>query len=156
MCLLNENICYFVIYFVFQCPYSSHSTRKLKENYSETGREKHHPVITYQDNMQLARTSMRHLQLSKLQKEKVKQGKMWDFTVRGWRAANINGIEHLFDDEETASKQPRELKSLEYEETKIGKMVALLSARLFCLKSPPCGTICQHVLYPIIEVHPLR
>lgn len=118
--------------------------------------EKHHPVITYQDNMQLARTSMRHLRLSKLQKEKVKQGKMWDFTVRGWRAANINGIEHLFDNEETASKQPRELKSLEYEETKIGKMVALLSAELLCLKSPHSGTSCQHVQYPIIEVHPLR
>ena len=59
--------------------------------------------------MQLA-TSMCHLQLSKLQKEKVKQGKMWNFTVRGWRVANINGIEHLFENEETASKQPRELK----------------------------------------------
>ena len=39
-------------------------------------------VITYQDNLQMKRTSMRHLRLSKLQKEKMKQDKMWDFTVR--------------------------------------------------------------------------
>lgn len=96
----------------------------------ETRVDNYHPVITYQDNMQLARTSMRHLRLSKLHKDKVKQGKMWDFTVRGWRAANINGIEHLFKNKETASKQQRELKSLKYEETKIGKIVVLLSAGL--------------------------
>ena len=36
------------------------------------------PVVTYQDNMQMSRTSLRHLGLSKLQKEKMRQEKMWD------------------------------------------------------------------------------
>ena len=41
------------------------------------------PVVTYQDNMQMSRTSLRHLRLSKLQKDKMWHEKMWDFTVRG-------------------------------------------------------------------------
>lgn len=81
------------------------------------------PVITYQDNMQLKRTSMRHLRLSKLQKDKLKQGKMWDFTVRGWRAANANDIEDLFEDEQTAVFPQRKLHELKYEDTKIGKLL---------------------------------
>ena len=79
------------------------------------------PVITYQDNMQLKRTSMRHLRLSKLQKEKLKQGKMWDFTVRGWRAATVCDIEDLFGDEQSAVLPQREIQKLKYEDTKIGK-----------------------------------
>ena len=46
------------------------------------------PVVTYQDNMQMSRTSLRHLRLSKLRKEK-----MWDFVVQGWRVGNIAGME---------------------------------------------------------------
>ena len=57
------------------------------------------PVVTFQDNMQMMRTSLRHLRMSKLQKEKFKQNKMWDFTVRGWRVADIEGIEDMFQDE---------------------------------------------------------
>ena len=79
------------------------------------------PVITYQDNMQLKQTSMRHLQLSKLQKEKLKQGKMWDSTVRGWRVATTCDIENLFKDEQTAVLPQREVRKLQYEDTKIGE-----------------------------------
>ncbi|CAB3983671.1 Hypothetical predicted protein [Paramuricea clavata] len=68
------------------------------------------PVITYQDNMQISRTSLRHLRLSKLQKEKIKQGKMWDFTVRGWREADITGIEHHFNEKEAVEAQKPECK----------------------------------------------
>ncbi|KAK3745425.1 hypothetical protein QZH41_010249, partial [Actinostola sp. cb2023] len=77
------------------------------------------PVITYQDNMQVKRTSMRHLRLSKLQKSKVKQGKMWDFTVRGWRAADITGIEDMFDDPVNTSESQKDVSKLKYEDTKI-------------------------------------
>jgi len=80
------------------------------------------PVITYQDNMQLMRTSMRHLRLSKLKQDKTAQQKMWDFTVRGYRIADINGLEELFLDEATAATPQRELTSLKYEDTTIGKM----------------------------------
>ena len=79
------------------------------------------PVITYQDNMQLKRTSMRHLRLSKLQKDKMKQMKMWDFTVRGWRLANVVEIRNLFLAPETAVDQQRKANALEYKDTKIGK-----------------------------------
>ena len=70
--------------------------------------------------MQISRTSLRHLRLSKLQKEKVLQRKMWDFTVRGWREADISGIENLFNDEE-AVKPQKPVKKLEYKDTKIGR-----------------------------------
>jgi hypothetical protein len=79
------------------------------------------PVITYQDNLQMKRTSMRHLRLSKLQKEKMKQNKMWDFTVRGWRVADTDGIEELFKVKDTGVTPQRDVSSLEYEDTKIGK-----------------------------------
>ena len=79
------------------------------------------PVITYQDNLQMKRTSMRHLRLSKLQKEKMKQNKMWDFTVRGWRVADTTGIEELFSKKDTAATSQRKVNSLKYEDTKIGK-----------------------------------
>ena len=59
------------------------------------------PVITYQDNMQLMRTAMRHVRLSKLQKEKTKLNKMWDFTVRGWRVVDITGLEKEFGEKKT-------------------------------------------------------
>ena len=62
------------------------------------------PVITYQDNMQIMRTSLRHLRLSKLHKEKLKQEKVWDFTVRGWRAADTSAIEEYFQDPKTAAQ----------------------------------------------------
>jgi hypothetical protein len=78
------------------------------------------PVITYQDNMQMFRTSLRHLRLSKLQEDKLKQGKMWDFTVRGWREADISGIEANFEKDDLALKPQQEVKSLKYEDTKIG------------------------------------
>lgn len=78
------------------------------------------PVITYQDNMQMFRTSLRHLRLSKLQEDKLKQGKMWDFTVRGWMEADISGIEANFEKDDLALKPQQEVKSLKYEDTKIG------------------------------------
>jgi hypothetical protein len=78
----------------------------------------------YQDNMQISCTSLRHLQLSTLQKEKVLQGKMWDFTVRGWREADISGIENHFNDKE-AVKPHKLVKKLEYKDAKIGR---------FCMK----------------------
>ena len=84
------------------------------------------PVVTYQDNMQMSRTSLRHLRLSKLQKEKMRQEKMWDFTVRGWRVADVTGMESTFDEVE-AVKPQREVKKLEYEDTKIGKFCVLNS-----------------------------
>ncbi|KAK3754178.1 hypothetical protein QZH41_020604, partial [Actinostola sp. cb2023] len=73
------------------------------------------PVITFQDNMQLMRTSLRHLRLSKLHKEKVNQNKMWDFTVRGWRAADITGIEKLFQNKSAIESQ-QSVKSLKYDD----------------------------------------
>ena len=88
------------------------------------------PVITYQDNLQMKRTSMRHLRLSKLQKEKMKQNKMWDFTVRGWRIANTDGLEELFSNKDTAAISQRKVNSLEYEDTKIGKHIL---KKLFCM-----------------------
>ena len=74
--------------------------------------------------MQLMRTSLRHLRLSKLQKEKVKQGKMWDFTVRGWREADISGMEDLFAEKETAATSQKAVSSLQYPDIKIGKCVS--------------------------------
>jgi hypothetical protein len=79
------------------------------------------PVITYQDNLQMKRTSMRYLRLSKLQKEKMKQNKMWDFTVRGWRVADTDGLEELFSNKDTAATSQKEVNALEYKDTKIGK-----------------------------------
>lgn len=70
--------------------------------------------------MQIKRTSMRHLRLSKLQKEKIKQNKMWDFTVRGWRAADTEGIEEQFRDKNAATFSQQKLDELKYEDTLIG------------------------------------
>lgn len=70
------------------------------------------PVITHQDNMQMSRTSLRHLRLSKLQKDKLKQEKMWDFTVLGWRKADITGLEDQLKQEDLVLKPQREVKSL--------------------------------------------
>jgi len=64
---------------------------------------------------------MRHLRLSKLQKDKMAQGKMWDFTVRGWRVADIKGIEELFKEPATATEPQRDITTLQYEDTKIGE-----------------------------------
>lgn len=80
-----------------------------------------HPVITYQDNMQIMRTSLRHLRLSKLHKEKLKQEKIWDVTVRGWRAVGTNGIEDYFKDPSTAVEPQSEVSTVKYEDTKLGK-----------------------------------
>ena len=82
------------------------------------------PVVTYQDNMQMSRRSLRHLRLSKLQKDKMRQEKMWDFTVRGWRVTSVTGIESSFDGAK-AVKPQREVKTLKYEDTKIGKFCVL-------------------------------
>lgn len=73
--------------------------------------------------MQLKRTSLRHLRLSKLQKEKVKQGKMWDFTIRGYRAASTEDIEDLFEDAATAVLPQRDVRQLTYDDTKLGKII---------------------------------
>ena len=88
------------------------------------------PVITYQDNMQISRTSLRHLRLSKLQKEKIKQGKMWDFTVRGWREADITGIEHHFNEKEAVEAQ-KPVKKLVFKDTKIGKCFRFLGKLVY-------------------------
>ena len=81
------------------------------------------PVVTYQDNMQMSRTSLRHLRLSKLQSEKMKQEKMWDFTVRGWRVADVTGMEDNFKDKAKAVEPQKEVKDLKYEDTKIGRLL---------------------------------
>ena len=80
------------------------------------------PVVTFQDNMQLMRTSLRHLRLSKL--HKVKQNKMWDFTVRGWRVADITGIEDLFQDESTFESQ-QVVKNLKFNDMLIAKTLVV-------------------------------
>ena len=80
------------------------------------------PVVTYQDNIQMQRTSMRHLRLSKLQKDKKKQDNMWDFTVRGWRACDITDIEDLFEDQDTAKNPQRNVADLKFEDLSIGKV----------------------------------
>ena len=49
------------------------------------------------------------------------QGKMWDFTVRGWRVADIKGIEELFKEPATATEPQRDITTLQYEDTKIGE-----------------------------------
>ena len=79
------------------------------------------PVITYQDNLQMQRSSLRHLRLSKLEKEKYKQEKLWDFTMRGWRKANVDGIEDLFLKKETAVKPQGDVSTLQYADTLIGR-----------------------------------
>ena len=48
------------------------------------------------------------------------------FTVRGWRVADVTGMESTFDEVE-AVKPQREVKKLEYEDTKIGKFCVLNS-----------------------------
>jgi hypothetical protein len=68
---------------------------------------------------------MRHLRLKgesqtgKTQKEKVEQGKFWDFTVRGWRVANVTGIDDFFEKKETALNPQKEIATLKYEDIKI-------------------------------------
>ena len=71
------------------------------------------PVITYQDNLQMKRTSMRHLRLSKLQKEK-----MWDFTV-------IDGIEELFKVKDTGVTSQQDVIRLN---TKTQRLVSISEA----------------------------
>ncbi|KAK3747289.1 hypothetical protein QZH41_001783 [Actinostola sp. cb2023] len=44
---------------------------------------------------------------------------MWDFTVRGWREADIAGMENLFEDPKTATTQQQDVKTMTYAETKI-------------------------------------
>ena len=68
----------------------------------------------------MSRTSLRHLRLSKLQKEKTKQEKMWDFTVRGWRIADVSGMELNFEDEALSTKPQKDVKDLKYDETNTG------------------------------------
>ena len=51
----------------------------------------------------------------------MKQNKMWDFTVRGWRVAETDGIEELFKVKDTGLTPQRNVKSLEFEDTKIGE-----------------------------------
>ena len=81
------------------------------------------PVVTFQDNMQLMRTSLRHLRLSKLQKEKAKQGKLWDFTARGWRVADITGLEEFFGSLETAAEPQQSISALEYKDVLIATVM---------------------------------
>ena len=71
--------------------------------------------------MQIMRTSLRHLRLSKLRKEKLKQEKIWDFTVRGWRAVDLNGIEDYFRDPSTAVEPQSKVSTVKYEDTKLGR-----------------------------------
>ena len=80
--------------------------------------------------MQISRTSLRHLRLSKLQKEKIKQGKMRDFTVRGWREADITGIEHHFNEKEAVEAQ-KPVKKLVFKDTKIGKCFRFLGKLVY-------------------------
>ena len=44
----------------------------------------------------------------------------WDFTVRGYRVADISGWEELFHDGVTASTPQMELSSLKYKDITIG------------------------------------
>lgn len=75
--------------------------------------------------MQIMRTSLRHLRLSKLHKEKMKQEKVWDFTVRGWRAVDITGIEDLFKDKKSAVDPQGDVADMKYSDTKLGKMMCI-------------------------------
>ena len=63
---------------------------------------------------------MRHLRLSKLKKEKWKQSKVWDFTVRGWKPVDTEGIEELFVREDTAVTPQKDLSKLKYTDITIG------------------------------------
>ena len=71
--------------------------------------------------MQIMRTSLRHLRLSKLHKEKLKQEKVWDFTVHGWRAVDTSGIEEYFRDSKTAAQPQGEVWKMKYKDTKLGR-----------------------------------
>jgi len=50
---------------------------------------------------------------------------MWDFTVRGWRASDISGIEEMFDHVDETTKPQRDLSELDYVDTKIGELFSL-------------------------------
>ncbi len=52
----------------------------------------------------------------------MKQEKMWDFTVRGWRVADATGMEDNFKDKAKAVEPQKEVKDLKYEDTKIGRL----------------------------------
>ena len=71
--------------------------------------------------MQIMRTSFKNLRLSKLHKEKLKQEKVWDFSVRGWRAVNTSGIEEYFWDPKTAAQPQGEVCKMKYKDTKLGR-----------------------------------
>ena len=53
----------------------------------------------------------------------MKQEKMWDFTVRGWRVADVTGMEDNFKDKAKAVEPQKEVKDLKYEDTKIGRLL---------------------------------
>lgn len=108
------------------------------------------PVITYQDNLQIHRTSLRHLRMSKLEKDKKKQDKIWDFTVRGWRVADTCGIERLFYDPVTAKKSQRSVSDLKFEDTAIGGcyMTFLDKSRILHVRAQ------IQILYLCVEVIP--
>ena len=53
----------------------------------------------------------------------MKQEKMWDFTVRGWRVANVTGMEDSFKDKAKAVEPQKKVNDLKYDDTKIGKLL---------------------------------
>ena len=92
-------------------------------------------VVTFQDNTKLMPTSLRHLRLSKLQKEKSKQGKLWDFTVRGSWVADTTGLEEFFESRETAAEPQQSISSFEYKDVLIGTLCFMLLSSCLVLQT---------------------
>ena len=87
----------------------------IKQRVSDTT-----PVITFQDNMQLMQTSLHHLRPSKLQKVKTKQGKVWHFTVQGWKVADVGCIEEFSSCHDNVPEAQKDVRAVKYEDLLIG------------------------------------
>ena len=56
--------------------------------------------------------------------------KMWNFTVRGFVIPNVNGIEDLFNSNETVEEPQRSLKEVKAQDTFIGRCIHSFSLPL--------------------------
>ena len=65
---------------------------------------------------------------------------MWDFTVRGWRQADITGIKHHFNGKEVVEAQ-KPVKHLIFKDTKIGKYSQIVGPNFGTVENAGSGYI---------------
>ena len=84
------------------------------------------PVILLMDNINMYRGRHRHDRLVKSLGPK-----MWNFTGRGALVPNLEGIEDLFQTEETCSQPQRPVKELVVEDVLLGEILGKGEGKLY-------------------------